>query len=366
MCFGTSQKGNNAASSQEENLNSRPVPYQNSTPSKTSKMPQETYAPPPGPPPGYQNQYVPPPGPPPTHQEQYAPPPGPPPSRHNWQEAVPDTSLLPPPPSIGYERSPTNNATESEANTAEEWLRHRPLQPPLHVVDRRALAQVDSGDVLLCKPPGYSGELRQIKMGSWKVKTKAHSPDSCMISNAPLYSVEAHSPLQANTSKTIYFEVKVLPGSRADEISLGLGFVALPYPPFRLPGWERAGLGVHGDDGHRYVNDKWGGRDFTQPFKRGQTVGIGMSFSRREINQPPAYGDQPVSTTSSMPINVEVFFTRDGKKDSGWNIHEELDASEDLPVTGLEGMHDLYAAVGIFDAVEFEVNFVEKDWLYRP
>src|SRR5277367_3181541 len=101
-------------------------------------MPQETYAPPPGSPPNYQNQNVAP-----SHQaEQYAPPPGPPPSQapqHNWQTAVLDTSLLPPPPSVGYQASPANNATEAEANSAEQWLRSRPLAQALRITDPAAL-----------------------------------------------------------------------------------------------------------------------------------------------------------------------------------------------------------------------------------
>jgi hypothetical protein len=125
-------------------------------------------------------------------------------------------------------------------------------------------------------------------------------------------------------------------------------------------------LGVHGDDGNRYVNDKWGGKDFTQPFRPGQTLGIGMTFSKRDMSLLLRSNNAPASTTATTPVNVEVFFTRDGKRDGGWNIHEELDASQDLPVTGLEGFHDLYAAVGTFDMVQFEVKFLEKDWLYKP
>jgi hypothetical protein len=109
------------------------------------------------------------------------------------------------------------------------------------------------------------------------------------------------------------------------------------------------------------VNDDSGGKDFTRPFKRGETVGIGMTFVRKVMDQPPAYGEVPVAAQ----MDVEVFFTRDGKRVGGWDIHEELDA-EDLPITGLEGAHDLYAAVGTFNAVEFEVRFADEDWLYKP
>lgn len=110
----------------------------------------------------------------------------------------------------------------------------------------------------------------------------------------------------------------------------------------------------------------WGGKDFTAPFMPGQTVGIGMTFTRRDLNAAPQYTDGPAQTTSTAPINAEIFFTRDGRKDGGWNLHEEGDAEEDLPVTGLEGLNDLYAAVGTFENVEFEIVFNESKWLYHP
>ena len=40
-------------------------------------------------------------------------------------------------------------------------------------------------------------------------------------------------------------------------------------------------MGVHGDDGRRFVNDTWGGKDFTTKFVEGETVGIGMEFDVR-------------------------------------------------------------------------------------
>ena len=62
------------------------------------------------------------------------------------------------------------------------------------------------------------------------------------------------------------------------ESGIAVGFCAKPYPGWRLPGWERASLGVHGDDGRRFVNDTWGGKDFTTEFRPGESVGIGMIF----------------------------------------------------------------------------------------
>lgn len=83
-------------------------------------------APPPGPPPSHglaaqEHHQTPPPGPPP----EYLPLPGPlphkasdePPPYHDWT-VIPDTALLPPPPSIGHDASPGGNANRSDADRA--------------------------------------------------------------------------------------------------------------------------------------------------------------------------------------------------------------------------------------------------------
>merc|ERR1711881_134054 len=87
------------------------------------------YGAPSGPPPNRNNEYSAPSGPPPNRIQEYSAPEGPPPSHsydapphepyHDWQTAVPDTSLLPPPPSMGNQRSTTNNATEQQAELGE-------------------------------------------------------------------------------------------------------------------------------------------------------------------------------------------------------------------------------------------------------
>ncbi|KAH6685425.1 hypothetical protein F5X68DRAFT_210138 [Plectosphaerella plurivora] len=65
-------------------------------------------------------------------------------------------------------------------------------------------------------------------------------------------------------------------------------------------------------------------------------------------------------------INVDVFFTREGKPAGGWNLHEEADAVQDLPVTGLEGFHDLTCAIGTFDHTSFEIIFDPAQWKFKP
>ena len=336
------------------------------------------YAPPPGPPPSHQRSgngdgddgYAPPPGPPPSHAKPaaanddlsyVAPPPGPPPGmssssekpKHEWEVAVPDTSLFPPPPAIfsGWYRSPAQNATEEEAEAGERWCAQFPLAAPLSL-DAAALAALRASDIRLMAPQvGFRGRLAWSAPGVWSGATDASATDSCIIGYPPLYAVKEHSPLATGRARTIYYEVAIAHHGTDDEVCLALGFTALPYPSFRMPGWHRGSLAVHGDDGHRFVNDRWGGKSFTEPFRRGETCGIGMTFR-------PGSGGGAIET--------EVFFTRGGRVVGDWNLHEETDAHEDMPVTGLEGYHDLSCAIGAYKAVTFDIIFDPARWAYQP
>ncbi|KAH6657321.1 hypothetical protein BKA67DRAFT_532535 [Truncatella angustata] len=375
MCFGSKDQSNAPASKptqlpqQRPSSSSYPSKAQESTsyaappgppPAKQAGGPsnQDDFAPPDGPPPpssSKQAQYddfAPPPGPPPAHD--YAPPAGPPPSqneanKHAWEEAVPDTSLLPPPPNYfgSYDRSHTNNATEAEAEEGEDWCRRFQLYAPMQL-DQQTQKAIQTGNINLFTPPSFKGALAQTGLGVWKGFTYPSATDTCIASYPPLYSASTHSPLATGRKKTAYYEVKILPDSRR-EISLSLGFTAPPYPAFRLPGWHRGSVGIHGDDGRKYINDRWGGKDFTAPFKRGETVGLGIDII-------PGHGGG---------IVVEIFHTKEGREVGRWNLHEEIDTERDLPVTGLEGFHDLCAAVGVFDKVHFEIVFAPSQWKWK-
>ena len=225
---------------------------------------------------------------------------------------------------------------------------------------------VANGDVGLMKPKEYSGDLLALGTGSWKGTTRTGRKDACLVTTSPLYFADLDSPLVSERTKMVYFEVRVNSFGRgygADESSLALGFCAMPYPTWRMPGWERGSLAVHSDDGRRYVNNTWGGKDFTQPFKPGDTVGIGMSFSISDA--PPVYGAPPSSGASTV---VEILFTRNGSKVGGWHLHEELDeeGDKDLGVEGLDGQFDLYGAIGVFGGIDFTASFNSKDWLWQP
>ncbi|KAI0169947.1 hypothetical protein GGR52DRAFT_592578 [Hypoxylon sp. FL1284] len=398
MCFGSKDKSDDPA---PKPVQAPPQPSSSSKP--TASMPEQ-YAPPPGPPPTYgQNAgYAPPPGPPPSHQardsgplpaknnpffsdpssssspqqqqtttDDYAPPPGPPPGpskppQHDWQSAVPDTALLPPPPDFfgGFDRSPAHNATEAECDAGERWCAAHPpyaAQPRDPAVD----AAARRGDVALYVPPGSAGfAVARRAPGVWRVEAPRGAPDTCLATYPPLYHAAAHSPAVTGGnggSYTAYYEVRIREARGAD-VGLALGFVAPPYPGFRLPGWHRASVGVHGDDGHRYVNDRWGGKAFAAPFRAGETVGLGMEFSS-SASAPPYSSSS--DNAGGSGIKVRIFLTRDGREAGSWDLHEETDRAQDLPVTGLEGRNDLCAAVGVFGGLAVDVVFAPDRWAWR-
>lgn len=371
--------------------------------------------PPPGPPPSYSTasthnnansstDYAPPPGPPPSHgvatttddTSYIAPPPGPPPShqpapqqqqQHDWQ-SVPlpdDTSSYPPPPDIftGHDRSWANNATEAQAEEGERWCARYPLLRPLPPSSSSSSSSAGPSrpppsayrlvaprantfaGTIVPRPGGGGGG------GVFTIRTTARSGDSCTTAQPAHYlasslaassasrpcgdekKTAAPAPNPAPTTKTIYFEVRVLADILRDpEVgSVAIGFTALPYPPFRMPGWHRGSLAVHSDDGRRYVNDRWGGVDFVAPWgRRGEVVGVGMRFSR---------------SPSGAGIDAECFFTRDGRLEASWDVNGERDAQRDLEPVGVQGYHDLVAAVGTFQKTEVEVVLDPGKWAYR-
>lgn len=319
-------------------------------PQSDSKAPPQRYEPPPGPPPQYPQQPLP----------SWAPPP-----YHDWT-VIPDTAMLPPPPSIGYESSPTANSTREEGDRAYEWTKKYSLWPPQRLTPELHAA-IQNAQLALLKAPTFIGDLLpQQQAGHWRCRTFAGCGDSSILTNLPMYSVFSDSPLSTHQPKTIYFELKVVNIGRGGkslaeaDAGIAVGFVAPPYPTFRLPGWQRGSLGVHGDDGRRYVNDTWGGIDFTTAFAPDDTVGIGMKFSPPK--NPPSY-EQPAQGTV---LDIEVFFTRNGRKEGSWDGNEELDEKCEGGSVGLRGECDLFPAIGVFGGVDFDVFFHPSQWLYRP
>lgn len=284
-----------------------------------------------------------------------------PPPYHNWQDAVPDTSIFPPPPVTGFYASGSGNASTDDADRAHAFCNNTPLWIPVRP-SPPVYASVQNHDIRPVRGPEFRGDIIPAGApGRWQARTLDRNKDCLVLSHLPLYFAAEDSPFIRESQKTIYFEL-TLRGLRAgpssgDASGLSIGFVAQPYPTWRSPGWERGGLAVFSDDGCRFVNDSWGGREFTSAFNVGDTVGLGMSFVLPD--------GASAMKLDKRTCKVEVFFTRNGRPAGGWDLHEEVDADSG-GVEGLEGDYDLYAAVGCFGGVDFESCFDPAGWLYRP
>jgi len=105
-----------------------------------------------------------------------------PPPYHDWT-TIPDTSLLPPPPSLGHESS-KYNATWDDAARAhafcDQFPPYTPAQPSLEV--RQA---VRNGDIVVERPREYTGELKPVAAGGhgvWSAKTRKGCGDCVLLS----------------------------------------------------------------------------------------------------------------------------------------------------------------------------------------
>lgn len=327
-----------------------------------SRQQDEIYLPPPGPPrtqrqpdmAAYdrQDEYQPPPGPPPGHSEE-------PPQYHDWQTAVPDTSLLPPPPAAANDISRTSNADSSQADAARQWCRINPLRQPDHPTAQQASTS-QAGAVKLMSPgPRNNASLTELGVGSWSGATTNRATDLCFATGLPLYfALGERSPKLTGKQQTIYFEVHLnylgKPDLNGNEPSLAIGFVAAPYPTWRMPGWERGSVAVHSDDGCRYVNNQDGGLDFVEPFKPGDVVGLGIKY------ELASWGGGATGN-----VTGEAFFTRNGQVEGTWSLQEETDAADRLGNLGIEGDHDLYGAIGTYGEVGFKAIFSQDGWAYK-
>jgi hypothetical protein len=283
-----------------------------------------------------------------------------PPPYHNWQEAVPDKAEFPPPPIHGYLYSNSGNASAEDAQRAHDFCDNTPLWNPVKPSDA-VYHCVQGGDLRPVRPYEYNGSLTVTGNGRWQGVTADGQGDCVLLTGLPVYFPTEDSPLVTEIPKTIYFEVKLVrtSGSSATQTpGLSIGYAAQPYPMWRSPGWERGSVGVFSDDGCRFVNDSWGGREFTSDFNQGETIGLGMTFSLPD-------GNGKEKSLSPPRLAVEVFLTRNGRKAGSWDLHEPVDADSGS-LEGLEGDYDLYGAVGLFGGVEFEVCFDQSGWLWKP
>ena len=88
-------------------------------------------------------------------------------------------------------------------------------------------------------------------------------------------AVRANRPMPSSCG-IYYFEVEIV--SKGQSGYIGVGFSALNVILSRLPGWEQASWGYHGDDGNSFASQGTG-RTYGPTFTTGDIVGCGLDFS---------------------------------------------------------------------------------------
>jgi hypothetical protein len=279
----------------------------------------------------------------------------------------------PHPPGIAHEISSGFNATEDEALAARQWCDRNPLTPPFGL-DIQQLTAIRDQYFTPVASSAFAGSLtlKDPTTRTWHVESPSGCHDTLIQTTLPIYAACHDSPLVTGVPRTVYFEVRILrlgaaPPSEKhhsrmgslfhrhepppEEAGVALGFFAPPYPPYRLPGWQRGSVAVHSDDGRRYVGNTDGGVDFTEPFRVGETVGVGIVFRLQQINGQNGTG-------------ADVFFTRDGRKAGDFNLGYGTDAGSEN-VWGLLGDKDLFPTIGVFGGCEVEIVYGSNGWMHR-
>ncbi|KAF5356165.1 hypothetical protein D9756_003809 [Leucocoprinus leucothites] len=149
---------------------------------------------------------------------------------------------------------------------------------------------------------------------------------SCVQSNLPLPKL----------NEVYYWEVKMFDLPETTTVSVGLA--TKPYPPFRLPGYNRYSVAYHsnGDKSHNYP---FTSTSFGPRLKEGDVLGVGY-----------------------RPRTGTVFFTRNGRKMedafiglSRWNL---------FPTVGADGPCSVHVNLGQAGFVFIEANV--KKWGLAP
>lgn len=251
----------------------------------------------------------------------------------------------PPPPVLSWYASPALNASEDDAEAGWQFIAANPLTPP-RALNPDEITALDSGNIHLLVPAhfaGYGTTSRSPTDGSTLVRTARGCRDTTLLSHVPL-----HAAWRPRADASVYYELQIVALGR--DASVAIGFAAVPYPPFRLPGWHRGSIGVHADDGHRFACDADGGVPLTEPFGPGDVVGLGLELR-----------------------TGQVWFTRNGALAGGWNLREGRTARADSfgnEWEGLDGRHDVYAAVGVCGEASAIVNLggarAGRPWMWVP
>ena len=244
-----------------------------------------------------------------------------------------------PPPDLHHMFSPVNNASGDAFSAGAHFCGVHPLAPPLVSACSDSLTRVLEAEIVMNpEPPHRHVSITTTQshppMTTIRV-TKKNCPDTNILSQHPLYLARYHHPSPTNPVVVFGYNLTITGLPIGVDNVIAMGFACMPYPHFRLPGWHRGSLAIHSDDGRRYCNDGFGGIEFTRPFSQGDHLGLGLVM--RWVTAANGEG----------MVESEVVFLRDGKREGGWVVREEVEEGREDPEIGLIGDRDVFAAVGV-------------------
>jgi hypothetical protein len=246
-----------------------------------------------------------------------------------------------PAPELSHQKGLWNEALEHEYEEAlrfcEQCPSHPPKLLPSDVIERINKGGCKAWSIELPDSSRFEGKVKS-RQAAVDIETKSSCKDVSLFSDLPLmaglYDIQGKAG--------VYYEVTIhkmegiiaigeLTSSGKPRSPLYIprlsGSACRPYPPWRLPGWNRLSAGLHLDDFRKFFEDSDGGRDYTNQLNHispGDVIGYGYEF-----------------------VNGSIFYTYNGYR---------------LPIafTGVylpRQNHDVYAAVGLEGENAVEVNF---------
>jgi len=147
----------------------------------------------------------------------------------------------------------------------------------------------------------------------------------------PPYELPSTSALGKPGKWFYYYEVTIRSNPNKKDTTIAIGLATKPYPNYRLPGWSIHSVGYHSNNGNKFHNESFAGREYGEKWgDEGDTIGCGY-----------------------YPNTGYVFFTKNGK-------------FQEIAFTGL--FHIWFPTIGTDGECTMEINFGDnngKEFVYQ-
>lgn len=249
----------------------------------------------------------------------------------NYDDSLPPTyESTNPAPDPTHEYGKKHEATNTSLRDAESFSNQYPPNENLPTPEEIENIVIQDGykawifkpEDILTKRTSISNDGITVEL--YKRKLGSKYDDMMIQTNFPFFTPEIHNPEEEILH---YFEITLL-NKVSKDYTVAIGISTKPYPYFRLPGWNKHSVGYHSDDGRKFWNDEFGGRDYGPEWgKLGDVIGCGYK-----------------------PKTGEVFFTKNGK-------------FLGIAFAGLR--HIWYPTIGSDGHVKMKINFGDEPFVYK-